>query len=192
MNPTPRCLILPRILCGLALGLALTTPIIAQAAPAKAAQNGDITPAEQAKFDKFLDTHPEVADALVQHPGKADGAEFLKNHPAYATFIKDHPKIAASIKAHPREFVEGFLKREDDTAITKTQAKDFGEFLQAHPAIENDLAADPVKLKEAKFVQDHPELHEFLDKHPGIAGFAAAKPVRLFVRAQLALGKAPN
>jgi hypothetical protein len=187
-----RYLGLGRLVCGLTLGLTLAIPVVVQAAAEKKAESTEVTPAEQAKFDKFLDNHPEIADALIQHPGKADGAEFLKNHPAYATFIKDHPKIAASIKAHPREFVEGFLKREDDTAITKTQAKDFGDFLKAHPAIEQDLAADPAKLKNAKFVQDHPELHEFLDKHPGIAGFAAAKPVRLFVRAQLAMGKTPN
>jgi hypothetical protein len=191
MISSSRCLCFGRVLCGLLLGLLLTSPSLVRAAVEKKAESTDITPAEQAKFDKFLDNHPEVADELIQHPGRADGAEFLKNHPAYATFIKDHPKIAASIKAHPREFVEGFLKREDATAITMTQAKDFGDFLQSHPAIEKDLAADPVKLKEAKFVQNHPELHEFLDKHPGIAGFAAAKPVRLFVRAQLAMGKTP-
>ncbi len=173
----------------LAVAGIVAAPELRAAKAAAKAETAVITPAEQNKFDKFLDDHPVIADALIQHPGKADGKEFLKTHPAYATFIADHPKIAQDIKAHPRAFVERFLKREDSTPITGEQAKLFGAFLGDHPKIEQELSEDASQLKEPKFVKGHPELLEFLDKHPGVAGEAAAKPVRLFIRAELAINK---
>lgn len=184
--------ILRRLIYVLALAVVVATPEIQAAKAAAKAEAAGITPAEQNKFDKFLDDHPVIADALIQHPGKADGKEFLKTHPAYATFIADHPKIAQDIKAHPRAFVERFLKREDSTPISGEQAKLFGAFLGDHPKIEAALSEDAAQLKDPKFVKGHPELLEFLDKHPGIAGEAAAKPVRLFIRAELAMNKSPE
>ncbi len=89
-------------------------------APA-AMQNGkDVTRGEVASFDKFLDSHKEVAEALKAHPGLIRNQDFVEKHPELKEYLGQHPAVREEVREHPKRFMhreKGFEhheKRGDD------------------------------------------------------------------------------
>ena len=59
----------------------------AQVAPSQggspaADQDNDTTRGELASFDRFMDSHPEIAEQLRKNPSLVDNKEFVQGHPA--------------------------------------------------------------------------------------------------------------
>ena len=59
-------------------------------------QDRDITRGELANFDKFLDSHREIADQVRKNPSLVDNQQFLKDHPALQAYVQQHPAVRAS------------------------------------------------------------------------------------------------
>jgi len=69
-------------------------------------EGGDNRRAELARFDWFLDSHPDIRRELMRHPGLVDNREYLEHHPALRGFLEKHPDLRADLQQHPREFME--------------------------------------------------------------------------------------
>jgi len=69
-------------------------------------EGGDPRHAELARFDWFLDSHPDIRRELMHRPGLVDNREYLEHHPALRVFLERHPEVRAELQGHPREFME--------------------------------------------------------------------------------------
>jgi hypothetical protein len=61
---------------------------------------------ELARFDWFLDGHPEIRRDLMRRPELVDRQDYLDHHPALREFLSQHPALRAELREHPREFME--------------------------------------------------------------------------------------
>ncbi len=61
---------------------------------------------ELARFDWFLDSHPNVRHDLVKKPELIDKPDYLNHHPDLRQFLSDYPAVRAELQQHPREFME--------------------------------------------------------------------------------------
>lgn len=61
---------------------------------------------ELARFDWFLDGHPDIRHALMRRPELADNREYLEHHPELREFLHQHPALRTELQDHPHEFME--------------------------------------------------------------------------------------
>jgi hypothetical protein len=57
--------------------------------------------AQRGAFDRFLDSHPEIANDVVADPTLLSNGGYLHEHPALQAFLESHPQV----KADPRAFL---------------------------------------------------------------------------------------
>ena len=166
---------------GLAL-LALTAcfypckPAAAQSAPAqdtRPVQDRDASREQLANFDRFLDSHREIADQLRKDPSLVDNREFVTNHPALQTYLQDHPAVREAIRQNPDSFMRAedrLDRREDDRDRDANRAElaNFDRFLDSHREISEQLRKDPSVVDNREFVKNHPALQTYLQDHPGV------------------------
>src|SRR5580700_8882429 len=94
-------------------------PAAAQSAPAqdtRPVQDRDANREELANFDRFLDSHREIAEQVRKNPSLVDDREFVTNHPALQTYLQDHPAVRVQLRQNPNPFmqrVNRFDRRED-------------------------------------------------------------------------------
>jgi hypothetical protein len=67
---------------------------------------GDGRRGELARFDWFLDGHPDIRHELMRRPELVDKREYLERHPELREFLHQHPALRAELQDHPREFME--------------------------------------------------------------------------------------
>src|SRR5262245_9885720 len=63
------------------------------------------TPTELTNFNKYLDSHPAVAQQLAANPSLANNPQFLGNHPGLQNFLTSHPGVRSSLKTAPGQFM---------------------------------------------------------------------------------------
>ncbi len=68
------------------------------------AQQGP-TETELARFDQFLDSHPQVRSELIKDPKLIDNENFIINHPDLADFLHTHPGVKGQILSNPQAFM---------------------------------------------------------------------------------------
>ena len=145
----------------------------------------DTTRGELARFDQFLDGHPEVARELRRDPSLVDNQEYEKNHPELQAYLADHPQIREAIKENPN----AFMREEDrydrhegdrdgdhdrgnggrgDNDTTRGELARFDQFLDSHREIAEDLRKDPSLVNDAQYAKNHPALQAYLTDHPQI------------------------
>src|SRR5437899_7947792 len=125
------------LLWGLSLGLG-SLPVVAQQVPQS--PNPDIT----RNFDRFLDTHPEIAKQLQANPSLINNPEWVENHPDLRAFLASHPGVREEIQETPRD--------------RKNRQLSSGHFDNRHA----DVSPDNTSQELANF-------DRFLDTHPDIA-----------------------
>src|SRR6266567_1017645 len=79
-------------------------------------RDNDTTRGELASFDRFMDSHPEMAEQLRRDPSLVTNAEFVKNHPALQEYLQQHPGVREEITENPNRFMrqeQRFDRRED-------------------------------------------------------------------------------
>ena len=64
----------------------------------------DINPGEVVSFDRYLDTHPNVAASLSKNPSLINNSTFLASNPSLVTWMKAHPQAALEMKENPQMF----------------------------------------------------------------------------------------
>ena len=127
-------------------------------------------------MDRFMDSHPEIAQQLQKNPALVNNKEFIEDHPALQQFLKDHPDLRQQYQANPNALMhqeERFDQREDarqraDSDVTRGELANMDRFLDGHPEISEQLRKNPSLVDNKEFVQNHPALQQFLASHPGV------------------------
>jgi phage-related protein len=135
--------------------------------------NRGITPEEIATMDRFLDSHPEIAEQLRKNPSLIDNKQFVGDHPELQAFLQAHPGIREEFDQHPYAFMrdEERYDRQGDQrgnnfGITRQEVAEMDGFLDKHPEIAEQLRKNPSLIDDKQFVDNHPELQTFLQEHP--------------------------
>ena len=146
----------------------------------------DVTREELATTDRFLDTHPEIAEQLRKDPSLIKNKEFVENHPALQEFLQTHSEIREEFRENPNAFMrreERFDQREDSrnrTTIFHDRDRDdlasFGQFLGGHSTLAQQLAKDPSLANNKEFLANHTELQDYLKAHPEVRQQLATNP----------------
>ncbi len=129
----------------------------------------DVTRQELVNFDRFLDSHPAIAKDLQSNPSLVKDSNYLTAHQELKTFLAAHPGVREEIQENPKQFMNrerGFERSGKD--ITRTELKNFDDFLDKHPAIEKDLQTNPSLANDATYLSAHSDLKTFLASHPGV------------------------
>ena len=133
----------------------------------------DTTRGELASFDRFLDTHPELAEKLRQDPSLINNHKFVSHNHGLRDYLKDHPEVREELKENPNAFMrqeQRFDRRDDvrDGDVTRGELANLDRFLDSHPEIAEQLRRNPSLANDRTFVNNHPALQEFLEQHPGV------------------------
>jgi hypothetical protein len=143
-------------------------------------RDNDVTRAQLASMDRFLDSHPEVAEQLRKDPSLVNDKKFVEHHPALQTYLQQHAEVREELTENPNAFMrqeQRFDQREDrfeqrgdrrDNDVTRAQLASMDRFLDSHPEIAEQLRKDPALVNDKKFVEHHPELQTYLQQHPGV------------------------
>jgi hypothetical protein len=166
--------------------LCLGAPVNAQSASAQntpALQGDDATRQELANFDRFLDSHPEVASDIRKDPSLVNNDDFVNRHPALQTYLQDHPAVSQQIKADPNAFMRQetrYDRREDDRDrdrdINRQELAHFNQFLDTHRETAEQLRKDPSLVDNQEFVSNHLALQSYLREHPELSAQLKQNP----------------
>jgi hypothetical protein len=134
-----------------------------------------------AQFDRFLDTHREIAEQVRKDPSLADNREFVENHPALRDYLRNNPGVRDEIRQDPNAFMHqedrfDLSQHSGDRDAAHAHMASFGEFLENHQNIRADVTKDPSMLKNREYVQNHPELDGYLSAHPEVRDEMMADP----------------
>ena len=132
--------------------------------------DNDITRRELRNFDQYLDSHPEVAEALRKDPNLINNPNWVSKHPGVRDWLEDHPNARQELKENPTAFMhreKGFEKQEGKEGdITRGEARNFDQFLDSHPEVAEGLRKDPNLINNPNWVSKHQELKDWLEDHP--------------------------
>src|SRR5579863_4697336 len=147
----------------------------------------DVTRRELANMDRFMDSHPEIAEQLRKNPALIDNKDFVHDHPALQEFLANHPGVREEYKENPTQFMareENFDRREGklDPDVTRRELANMDRFMDSHPEIAEQLRKNPALIDNKDFVQDHPALQEFLASHPGVREEYKENPTQFMAR----------
>ena len=162
---------------------ALTTlwlgiPSSAQSVPGQTTpvrDDNDTTRNELAQFDRFLDSHREIAEQLRKDPSLVNDKTFVKNHPVLQTYLQEHPGVREEIKEDPNAFMHkearydrqenmGRAKYDNDT--TRAEITKFDVFLDNHREIAEQIRKNPSLVNDKEFEKNHPALQTYLQDNP--------------------------
>jgi len=155
----------------------------------------DITRRELGSFDKFLDSHREIADQVRKNPSLVDNQQFLKDHPALQAYVQQHPAVREELRENPNAFMSAenrYDRHEPEPGRigdADVAHRHFGEFLAGHSNVAKDLSKDPSLVKKDAYIHEHPELQEYLSAHPEVKQQLMADP-QAFLKS-MQQGKSP-
>ena len=134
-----------------------------------------------AEFDRFLDSHREIAEQVRKDPSLTNNREFVQNHPALETFLQNNPGVRDDLRRDPSTFMHQETRFDRaENAGNRDPMHDhmaaFGGFLGDHRDIARDLSKDPSKVKNREFVQNRPDLDTYLNAHPDVRNDLMANP----------------
>ena len=64
-------------------------------------RNPDVSHAEVANFDQYLDHHPDVAARLAADPRLINDPRFVATHPDLHAYLANHPGLHEFLAKHP-------------------------------------------------------------------------------------------
>jgi hypothetical protein len=131
----------------------------------------DINRQELARFDQFLDGHPELAGQLRKDPSLVNNDDFVKQHPSLQAYLHEHPAIREQLKQDPNAFMHQearYDRRDDDRGRdnNRQELARFDQFLDSHRETAEQLRKDPSLVDNEEFVRNHPALQAYLREHP--------------------------
>jgi hypothetical protein len=152
-----------------------TTPSPVPPQPVPPQYDNDTTHRELAGMDRFLDSHPELAEQLRKDPSLINNQEWVNNHPALQEYLEKHPGVREEFKENPNAFMrqenrydQREERREGDRDTTRRELASMDRFLDSHPELSEQLRKDPSLINNHEWVENHPALQEYLEKHPEV------------------------
>jgi hypothetical protein len=165
-----------------------------------------ITREELASTNRFLESHPEIAEQLRKDPSLIDNQRFVADHPELQQYLQSHPRVSAEFRDHPDVFMhdeERYDRREDERRADargypdrdrdgdRREVSSFGEFLRGHSTTADALSSNPSLANNREFLETHPDLREYLQAHPGMQQQLSANPQAVMSSPALASTTAP-
>lgn len=136
----------------------------------------DLNRNQLANLDRFLDSHPEVAEQLRKKPELVNNKEFVEDHPALQQFLAQHPQVREEFKENPNAFMRqeqrfdrgerSGMRRDRD--VTRAELSSFHEFLEGNSQIAGELSKNPSLAKNEEYLENHPALQQYLKTHPRV------------------------
>jgi small nuclear ribonucleoprotein (snRNP)-like protein len=167
---------------------------VAQQGAAQQDQDNDTTRGELASFDRFMDSHPEIAEQLRRDPSLVKNGDFVRDHRDLQEYLQQHPGVREEISENPDRFMHRerrFDRAEDrrdenrrDPDTTRGELASFDSFMDSHREIAEQLRKDPSLVKNADFVRNHRDLQEYLQQHPGVSEEISENPARFMHQEQ--------
>ena len=155
-------------------------------------RDGDTSRRELASMDRFMDSHPEIAEQLRKNPSLVNNREFVENHPALQQYLQSHPEVREEFKENPNAFMRQenrYDRHEDDRDRDRDRDRDnrigmggrgeltsFGQFLGGHSTVAEQLTKDPSLANNKEYLANHPELAEYLKAHPAVTQHLSENP----------------
>ena len=130
-------------------------------------------------MDRFLDSHPEIAEQLKKDPSLLTNKKFVDQHPALQTYLQQNPQVRQEAAENPNGFMQqeqrydrqennyGQNRGRFDSDVTRGEVTSFGQFLNSHDSVAQQLAKNPSLATNEEFMANHPELKAYLQAHPG-------------------------
>jgi phage-related protein len=134
-----------------------------------------------ASMDRFLDSHPEIAEQVQKDPSLLTNKKFVEQHPALHAYLQQNPQVREEVSENPNNFMQReqrFDQREDgmDRDRSHGQLEGMDRFLDSHPEIAEQVKKDPSLLTNKNFVDQHPGLQGYLQQHPQVRNEIAENP----------------
>jgi GrpB-like predicted nucleotidyltransferase (UPF0157 family) len=152
----------------------------------------DVTRPELANMDRFLDSHPEIAEQLKRDPSLVNNQKFAANHPALQQFLAEHPGVREEYKENPNAFMRQenrFDYRQDSVVhgnrdLNRGELSSFNEFLGNHNNISGELSKNPTLANNHEYLENHPALRDYLQAHPQVQQGLSENPQSFLKSAQ--------
>ncbi len=144
----------------------------------------DVTRMDLAQFDRFLDSHREIADQLRRTPSLIDDPQFLQSHPELNAYLQEHPSVKQEISQQPGTFMRledlyardknlrdrdaAWQDRGQDQDARRADLANFNRFLDDHREIAQQVRRDPSLCDNRDFVRNHPALQTYFQDNPGV------------------------
>jgi hypothetical protein len=129
-------------------------------------------------MDRFLDSHPEIAQQLHRDPSLIDNRRWVGDHPALHEYLQKHPGVADAFRDHPDAFMRDENRyeraegdrdqdrdrdrdrdqdrdRDRDRNISRRDVTEMDRFLDRHPEISEQLRKDPSLIDNRQWVANH-------------------------------------
>jgi hypothetical protein len=129
---------------------------------------------ELANFNRFLDSHPEIAEQIRKNPSLCDNSQFLKTHPALQTYLQQNPGVRQQLQQNPNGFMQAEDRFErgqsgqDQMGRDQRELASFDRFLTDHREIAEQLRKDPSLVDNSQFLKNHTALQTYLQDHPEV------------------------
>jgi len=131
--------------------------------------------AQLAQFDRFLDSHREIAEQLRRDPSLVKNQQFLQNHPALQTYLQEHQDIRQRLDQNPNALMrqENRFDNNERDAGNRDYDNDARRDNDNRNGVSdrNDNRMDNDRGQDARN-RDHGQVasfDQFLDKHREIA-----------------------
>ena len=159
---------------------------------------------EMASMDRFLDSHPEIAEQVRKDPSQLTNKQFVDQHPALQTYLQQHPQVREEVAQNPNSFMQqeqrfdgqennyGQSRGRFDNDVTRGELTSFGQFLSSHDSVAQQLAKNPSLANNAEYMENHPELKAYLQAHPGVQEELKENPQAFMQSAQQMSKPAPK
>jgi hypothetical protein len=143
-----------------------------------------------AEFNRFLQSHPEIAEQVRKNPSLLDNQRWVQEHPALEAYLQEHSQLRSAITSNPNAFMqaeERYDFRQDARGADQNgytadrdangrayandrdrRAAEFSDFLENHREIAEQVRRNPSLLDDRTFVHDHAALQAYLENHPEI------------------------
>ena len=157
--------------------------------------NPDLNNGEVANFDRFLDSHPEVARQLEDNPQLITDQGYLKANPQLQDYLNQHPAVRGEFAETPNYFMhreERFDARTDartgaDARVgvnltggaggdTDRDSARMNQWLDDHKDVAKDLRDHPERMNDQKYIDRHKDFAEFLREHPELRDRSRQNP----------------
>jgi phage-related protein len=158
----------------------------------------DMSRRQLADFDRFLDSHPQLAEQIRKDPTLVNNEEFVENHGDLQQYLQQHPEVREQLRQNPNAVMrqeQRYDRREDRM---QDRDRDMNRDQDRTQDRDRDLSRDQDRNRDItrgelsnlnNFMDSHPEIAEqlkknpalvndkkFVESHPALKGFLAADP----------------
>ncbi len=158
-----------------------------QAVDRRSESDRDLTRSDLASMDRFMDSHPEIAEQLRKNPALVNDKQFLENHPALQQFLANHPQLREEYRENPSAFMQQeqrFDRREDSGMRRDPSVASFHQFLESNQKIAGELSKNPSLANNQEFLENHPALRDYLNANPKVHEQLSQNPQSFVTMAQ--------